>query len=114
VWWFGDRTVRLSSLTVGDKPGSPAAGRNILPEKTRERVEGHEVIDHDHGHIAGWAAIGPAEQDGDKFWQLQGTMACGNSLCIVTVCYVNREDKDWAIDVFRSVTHPDPNGHDEQ
>jgi hypothetical protein len=114
VWWFGRRNVRLSSLNAMPKPGCSAGGRSMLPEKADEYVHGREVIDHERDGIVGWAAIGPAEENGDKFWQLQGAMACDNSLCIVTICYADQKDKDWAIEVFRSITHSDSTGDDGQ
>ncbi len=108
VLWFDDRTVRLSSLTVSRKDGQPEPPREMLPDKEPDELRGAEVIDYEQGHLAGWAAIRRAEEDGEQYWQLHGTMAAANTLAIATICYVDSDDKQWAIDAFKSLSHPDP------
>jgi len=108
VFWFNDRTVHVSSLSATRRDGRPAAPREMLPEKKPEDIRGAEIVDLEKDHLAGWAAIRPAEQDGVQYWQLQGTMATGNTMAIATVCYDDPDDKQWAIETFKSLSHPEP------
>lgn len=113
VFWFGDRTVRVSSITVRRKDGSPPPPRELLPERSPDDVDGARVMDVEEGHLKGWASIRQAEEEGERFWMLQGHMACEGNLCICTICYADAADEPWAIDTYQSLMHPEP-GADEQ
>jgi hypothetical protein len=108
VSWFGDRTVRFSSFTIQRKDGRPAPPRNLLGVKPTEESRDAELIDLDREHLRGWATIQRANDGCGDCWQLQGQIACGNTLAIATICYLEPADKDWAIETFRSVSHPPP------
>jgi hypothetical protein len=104
--WHNDLTVQVSSFAVKRDDGQPAPPRDMLPKKTAEDVEGAEVIDYEHKHLRGWATIRQEQEDGETFWQLCGQMALPNSLCYVTIGYVDPRDKAWAIETFKSIFHP--------
>lgn len=108
VLWFNDRTVHLSSLSIKREDGQPAPPREMLPEKKPDELRGAEVIDYEEGHLAGWATIRRAEEDGEQYWELEGTMAACNTVLIVTICYLNPDGKQWAINTFKSLFHPEP------
>ncbi len=80
----------------------------MLPEKKPDELRGAEVIDYEEGHLAGWATIRRAEEDGEQYWELEGTMAACNTVLIVTICYLNPDGKQWAINTFKSLFHPEP------
>lgn len=104
VFWFGERTVRLSSLEVGGKSAAVPTPDELLAG----RVSGGINFEFDRGHLKGQASIGKSSEDGKDFWMLQGRVATTGKLCFVTACFDDPEDQDWAVEVFKSVTHPGP------
>jgi hypothetical protein len=97
VFWFGDRTVRVSSFNF-----------EMKTPRTLEHLVGDEGdIEHaPNVHLKGRASIEWTQRDNESYWLLSGKLACNNSICIVSICYEKAEDKQWAIDVFRSISHP--------
>ena len=112
VFWFGGRTVRFSSLTLSSEDGRLATPEDLLGEKTPEELCGAEVVDLDKGPLRGWATIRLNTDDGQPYWILQGKVACGNCLGIVTVCFEDAADREWAVETYRSTFHPEPEEQD--
>jgi hypothetical protein len=107
VFWFNDRTVRISSFDFSTKDNRALSNQEILDElEVAEKSENTENIEFTNQHLQGKAAISKASEADRKFWMLSGRVACGqgcNSLCVVTICYDNPDDKDWAVSTFKSV-----------
>ena len=109
VLWYGDRTVRVSTMSVsGDKPASPDA---LLPETPGTSEMAFRMAEH----LKGIATIESAEEDGEKLRTLFGRVATHNSLCLVSISYRDPNDDGWAVETFKSVSHPpvcnDEDGH---
>jgi hypothetical protein len=106
VFWFNDRTVRISSYDLSTKDNKALSNQEMLDEwEATEKKEDAERIDFTNQHLQGKASISRASEEGREFWVLSGCVTCGqgcNSLCIVTICYDNPEDKDWAVSTFKS------------
>lgn len=51
----------------------------------------------------GDAQIWKLEDGGESNWQLQGNMKAQGRLCVITVCYENPLDKDWAVETWKSI-----------
>ena len=94
------RTVRATAMTVS---GSRSADE-LLPRKP----EHPEVTCSPLPHLKGKAGIALTHEDGEEYWMLQGCMATFNALCVVSVCYDDPNDRQWAIETFKSVSHPPP------
>jgi hypothetical protein len=103
MFWFAGRTVRLSSLTIEGKHGQAPSPDSLLAEAGEEDALRGETFEFDEDHVKGRAAVQPAEEEGRRFWMLQGCAAATGSLAIVTVCFDAPGDKTWAVDTFRSL-----------
>jgi hypothetical protein len=108
----GGRTVWFSSLTLRRRG---EAGRPDLDELRRHRpeeaVEAHE---RDEDGLVGAAWLRPYEEDGEPGWMLATETAAPGRLGLATVCFERREDRDWALETWRSLAlaggeeEPDP------
>ena len=83
----------------------PMAAKELLPGKTADKTDGGEVIDYAHGRLVGWAAIRHKSKPDGSYWLLSGWTACDGSVCLTSVFYDDEADKQWAIEVFKSVNH---------
>ncbi len=111
MFWFKDRTIRISSLTVDDKDGRVASKEELLTGWDLNESEGEQITKFEKEHLAGKAVVRKTSEDGGEYWCLQGCMACGegaNRLAIVTICYDGPSDEGWARSTFESVFHPAP------
>lgn len=98
VYWFANRTVRGSSLQVKSGPVVPREVFRVRPSN-----ESKEIINCLADEPPGWAEIAfQSDQDGD-YWMLTGQTGAQCGLCITTVCFTAENDRQWAIDTWRSV-----------
>jgi len=104
VLTYGNRTVRGTAWTIKSKDGEePSAGEVLIAPK-----EGKDVIPYEGGFQQGWAQIAtPWETEQDQ-WVLTGHMAVRGRMCLLLVFFEREEDSDWAVSVWKSVSHPDP------
>jgi hypothetical protein len=99
TFWFKDRTVRVSSMTVRQKDGSKRSADSMLSLKDVNVAE-CELYEKDH--LKGWASFEKVKDDSGEYLQLTGRMAAVNALCLVSVCISNEADREWALGVWRS------------
>ncbi len=91
VFWDGTRTIRSSSFAFGpEEPPRPETGSLVFDEDGRW----------------GTAEIDRIEQEGAVYWQLHGEMRAPGSVCVVTVCFDDADDREWAIESWRSLRRP--------
>ncbi len=102
VYWYKDKTVRGSSLKVqGDGDIPVPAGKLIADFFSREKeAEFVEVIIVDNEDLKGKAGISYCN---DGYWVLSGDTAIDGNIAIITICYENESDKEWAIETWKTV-----------
>ncbi len=99
VYWFNDRTIRGSSYEISGKDGKVISADKILNDQpTREGL-----IYFDDGTQKGWAEITQNQENVEEYWMLSGRMAIPGHLILVTICYKNENDWDWAIETWKTV-----------
>lgn len=104
VLWFTDRTIRASSFSVdGPKDSDLLAS---VTEKNHYDSE-DQLVTWDRDHLRAQAVVHWTD-DGDGYWILDGCVVTGGSLCIVTCCFDEEQDRAWAEEVFRTVRAPPP------
>jgi hypothetical protein len=106
VYWFQDRTVRITTLAVTRKDGTA-----ILPDALLKQVGKGDVpeLTYENEHLRGSASfryVEDEEEAGESYLQLDARMASTNLLCLITVCLGNEDDREWALEVWRSATCP--------
>jgi len=103
IYWFGDKTIRGGSMTLETKKDRSITTSDIFNNKP----DSDDVLEFTKGKIIAWAHIVKNEELDDEFWCLQGEVALNNNLCFITICYENDEDKQWAIDTWKTIEMPD-------
>lgn len=99
VYWFNDRTIRGSSYEISGKNGKVISVDEILNDQpTREGL-----IYFDDGTQKGWAEITKNQENVEEYWMLSGRMAIPGHLSFLTICYNNENDKEWAIETWKTV-----------
>lgn len=105
VMWFPGRTVRVSTITARDERGRPAPAHELL--KIAAATEG-EALTFTRAHLHGQAALLSEEEDGARFFTLQGGVAAPGELCVVTISFSDPADREWAVATWSSAFHPGP------
>lgn len=101
--WEGDRTVRFSSFSAKKPDGSRPAAEEMLSDD----LEGEVLVWRGEG-VIGRGEIVREKEGGDEYFRLSGQSAAPGELGVCTVCYTDPADKAWAIQVWHSVTRPQP------
>lgn len=94
VYWYGNRTVRGTSLSF--KEGAPRQPAGSQAQESQREFDFHQ------GHLTGEADIEWVETEDEAYWQLQGEMRTDGEICIVTVCFENAADREWAVETWKS------------
>lgn len=102
VIWFGHRTCRFTTYSA-DGPAETLLGK-AEPGVT---VEPNNRIAWHEGHLIARAAVSWTDDEGG-YWILSGCVATDGHLCVATICFGDEADRQWAIDTFRSISHPPP------
>ena len=105
IFWHGGRTVRLTTLTVHGKNNEQLPPEKVLSKlKVEEKAGDAELSRQDDGFI-GRATLERHEDDGDEYWSLTCQAASTSSYCLLTICYDNENDAQWAEDTWLSLAH---------
>ncbi|MEK7270333.1 MAG: hypothetical protein AAB215_05235 [Planctomycetota bacterium] len=100
-YWLGNRTVRGSSLSMTPKKGAKPSP--IAPDD-EDRAENVEIVPFEKGDVTGFAGLQKATEEGrEPYWLLQGKVGTATEMAIVSVCFDDFRDRDWAISTFLSV-----------
>ena len=67
-----------------------------------------ERIEAVGGGLPGIASFGRTEEDGRALWRLQGRVAIPAHMGICDVFLESPGDRAWAVEIWRSLRHPDP------
>ncbi len=114
VFWFGQKTIRMSTMVVRSKDSSPVPAEELASfgkDEIPADAELHQVTETDR---VGWAVITPERDENQQpFWMLQGNMAVPGHVGHITVCYSDPADEMWAIETWRSVQGPSASEEDE-
>jgi hypothetical protein len=103
VYWYGDRTVRGSSLTLSRADGGVASAAELVADLEAPADPQVEVVDDRHSDPPGWAVI-ELSHDGERaHWALTGRTGAPNEICLTSIYFSDRSDRQWAIDTWRSV-----------
>jgi hypothetical protein len=103
--WLGGRTVWFTSWSVsppdeGDEPRSPEDLLDGL-----ELPEEGDVIEIREGGRVGRGVFAPYEEDGQQLWNLKAYSAVEGGFALCNVFVPDRDDLDWALDVWKSLRH---------
>ncbi|HYG74805.1 MAG TPA: hypothetical protein VEK08_07365 [Planctomycetota bacterium] len=96
---FEGRALWASSLRVQSKDGRTKSAAEMV--KMSEVSE--SALRFEEGMRCGWAMIEALTEEGQKIFRLTGRMAVPNTLCIVTIEFVEPADRDWAIRTWQSL-----------
>jgi hypothetical protein len=105
VYWFNDRTVRGSSLTVSRRDGKIAPPLEMVGSIKVPRDPAAEIFDQRNSDPPRWAVIERRSNEDGEYWMLSGHIGAINELCLCTICYSDEGDRDWAIKTWQSVSH---------
>jgi hypothetical protein len=100
IYWHQDKTIRGSSYLIEGK-----TKKQLFDD---EKPEG-KTFSFEKDHLIGWANFEKSLEEESDYWVLSGKMATNNNLCIVTICFDEEKDKDWAINTWKTVFMPDKN-----
>lgn len=104
VYWYGDRTVRGSSITVARRDGLVASAAEMVADPTAPENPHAEVIDERTSDPPGWATLEWKDDESGAYWELTGQTGAPNELCLMTIVFDDEGDRDWAVSTWRSVS----------
>lgn len=112
VYYFGGRTVRLSTF-VFERDGQSPAGLEAIGTPNPLQP-GEELIDDRHLEPPALAKLSwyEDEDEDDSYWLLSGRVGGGGGLCAASICYTDPDDKQWAIATLRSLKPPPANAQE--
>jgi hypothetical protein len=96
ILWEGTRTIRMTTFRV-EGPPNPNLDLDSDGKPSGERFERNE------GELRGVAWLTREVDDGEPYWMLNATLQKPGGLAIVTTCFHDEADKEWALGVWRSV-----------
>lgn len=102
VFWFNTRTVWATAFSFKGKNGNLPSADESLSLKEVEK-ESAELFSKDH--LRGCSEFTPG--DDGTYIQLNARMAVAGSMLMLTIC-VDESERDWALNVWRTAFHPDP------
>lgn len=94
VYWYANRTVRGSSLSFEPGPSPDAAA----PEPD----EAHRELEFAEAHLTGVADIEWFEEEDESYWRLQGEVRAPGRICILSICFEDAADREWAVETRKS------------
>jgi hypothetical protein len=109
VYWFDDKTIRGSSFIIEGKENKLLLPNDILPEQPNNK----DVIEYSKDHLLGWATIELINEIEKDHYFLNGYMSMTNQLCYITIYFENEDDKEWAIQIWKSTSSSKFDENDE-
>lgn len=101
--WDGDRTVWFNNWAITSKDDSPVSAKAILDMMERQLPEG-DLIEYSHEGLIGKAARLETEENGEILQNLKAFSAVDGKSALCNIFYHDKEDYDWAIDTWHSLT----------
>ena len=96
--WDATRTVRFSCVSITNEDGTPQTAEEILGAY----VDIQETFDHEEEGVIGRAYLAHSL---DEHWNLHGRTAVSGSLAVCTITIGSPDDKDWALETWRSLRY---------
>jgi hypothetical protein len=103
-FWWDDRSVRISSLSVEGEDGQVPDPQTMLSGHPGPSDE--PDLEFRHGRRIGWAQVTGSPPGNNGEFQLQGTLAVPGSLAMVTVTFHDPTHRTWALETFEGIRHP--------
>jgi len=119
VAWDDQRTIRFTSFTRQVEDGEAVlSSQAVLDDSEMEETEEGERYEHEQDHLLGRATIRfvdepDEEEDDEPYWMLQGRSALPGKLGLTTICFASEQDRDWALETWKSVSHSEASGASE-
>jgi len=95
VWLtcFANRTGKAPTIPPQLALGDASTTWGEVLEYQTERVLGSALLDRS------------IDEDGEKTWQLATRSAVAGHLAVATICFVHDEERNWALQAWRSIQH---------
>ncbi len=105
VFWFGPHTVRISTMAIKDKDGTPlAASAMIVPFISRKDPANGEIIKREKDDMVGVLQVTQRVDNGVACQTAQGCWAMDGLICVVTIISEDLTDRDWALDIWQKIS----------
>lgn len=104
--WFGNRAIQVTSMSFRGKDGG-----DMSPEQSIAIFEAPaDAVWHRSEHVVGFATVAREEatEGAVPGWCVDGRVATTNGVLHIVFSLAEEADCEWALDVWRSVTHPPP------
>lgn len=104
IYWFDDKTIRISTINVQGKNNiTPSASELFKSLDVNKSSETEETIDQQNDDFPRRATVQKAIEKDKEFWILRGYATIDGEILIVSFCYENAADKDWALGVWKTL-----------
>ncbi|MBU6453784.1 MAG: hypothetical protein KGS72_18535 [Cyanobacteria bacterium REEB67] len=95
------RNVRVTCMSASDTSGNSLDAEQIL----RKIKVYDNPLTYEQGKVLGRAFFEEVAEPETNFWMLRGVTAASGTFTQVTVCFEADEQRQWAIDTWRSLDH---------
>lgn len=98
--WEGSQSIWFTSLTATFTSQASPSSREALAGLPP--LSG-EILEEEDGPLLRRAAFGVGEEDGRRVNELHAHVAYGAQVAIATICFEHDDERDWALNTFRSI-----------
>ncbi|MBS1990679.1 MAG: hypothetical protein JSS83_09195 [Cyanobacteria bacterium SZAS LIN-3] len=95
------RNVRVTCMSASDTAGNSLSATEIL----KKIKVFDDPLKYEQGAVIGRAYFEAVTEPESAFWMLRGVTAANGTFTQVTVCFESEEQRQWAIDTWRSLDH---------
>jgi len=95
------RNVRVTCMSASDTSGNSLDATEIL-----KKIKVYDdPLKYEQGAVLGRAYFETVTEPESAFWMLRGVTAASGTFTQVTVCFESEDERQWAIDTWRSLDH---------
>lgn len=98
------RSVWFTSITVRTESGEPSPSTEDTLASLPPLTSG-ELLELQHGELRGAACFVEEEHEGKPVHRLEAHAAIGPNAAVGTLVFVDRSDRDWALETWASLAH---------
>jgi len=102
IQWDNDKTIRTSTFTVEFKEDLPNKSESLMESALDATME-YEPFALDIDGSAARIAHKQIDENGEMVWYTSLVAALDNNLLILSLFYVNDDERQWALDVCTSI-----------
>ncbi len=99
----GRRTLRCSSLRLGDETDRPTMEQIMAKPPPLDAPNAEKLTPWTMGRIGGAGTIARMSEDGEDYWAMTAIVCTDGQLAILTFTFDREEDRQWAERAWRSV-----------